>query len=283
VNFVRGHDYVLDFSDCSFAAFFASDLDVDIDDSAYADQGEPKGKRLRCFLQNVDDANAVRALRALSEHRAEWLALTGQADPAPNAAGRFLTLIARLSGASPNDAGQPPQLATDWRLLSASREDRLRIASLPAQDRGHAFEDFLRRCFDTAGLKAREPFRDVGEQIDGSFLPGDETYLLEAKWQVGPTGAGDLHAFHGKLDQTAVWARGGLFVSYHDFRDVGLSAFGAGKRLVCMGGRNLQDALDRQIPLRAVLERKVRRAAETGRSLVSVGELFGLQTMETAR
>lgn len=282
MDFIRGRGYVLDFSDSSFAAFFASELDVDIDDPTYADQGGSKGKRLRRFLQKVHDANAVRVLRALWEHRAEWLSHTGQADPVPNAEGRFLTLIARLTGVAPNDTGQPPKTATDWRLLSSLSEDLVRIASLPSQDRGYAFEDFLRCCFDTAGLKAREPFRNVGEQIDGSFLLGDETYLLEAKWHASLTGVGDLHAFHGKLEQKAAWARG-LFVSYHGFTDVALSAFDAGKRLVCMDGRDLHDALDRQFPLRAVLERKVRRAAETGRAHVPVGELFGLQETGAVR
>lgn len=281
MDFIRGRGYVLDFSDSSFAAFFASELDVDIDDPAYAEQGGSKGKRLRCFLQKVDDASAVRTLRALWEHRAEWLAHTGQSDPVPNAEGRFLALVARLNGAPGTDLDQPPQPATDWRLLAGLRDDLVRIASLPPQDRGYTFEDFLRRCFDVAGLKAREPFRNVGEQIDGSFLLGEETYLLEAKWQASPTGVGDLHAFHGKLEQKAAWARG-LFVSYHGFTAEGLTAFGAGKRLICMDGRDLHDALDHQIPLRAVLERKVRRAAETGRAYVPIGELFELQTKNGA-
>jgi hypothetical protein len=36
-------------------------------------------------------------------------------------------------------------------------------------------------------------------------------------------------------------------------------------------------------PLRDVLERKVRRATETGRPHISVRELFGLQSAESAR
>ena len=34
-------------------------------------------------------------------------------------------------------------------------------------------------------LEAREAFRLRGEQIDGSFVLGHETYVLEAKWQSG--------------------------------------------------------------------------------------------------
>jgi hypothetical protein len=45
---------------------------------------------------------------------------------------------------------------------------------LAAQPRGYAFEKFLKDLFDTFGLQAREAFRLRGEQIDGSFLLGQE-------------------------------------------------------------------------------------------------------------
>jgi hypothetical protein len=65
VDFVRGPGFVLDFSDASFADFFASEVKVNIDDPEYAANGASKGKRLRYFLQNCDDATAVRTLAAL--------------------------------------------------------------------------------------------------------------------------------------------------------------------------------------------------------------------------
>jgi hypothetical protein len=69
VGFVRGAGYVLDFSDPSFTLFFATELDVDIDDPTYAEGGRSKGKRLRSFLLKVDNPTAVKALNALWEHR----------------------------------------------------------------------------------------------------------------------------------------------------------------------------------------------------------------------
>lgn len=280
---MRGRGYVLDFSDPSFSDFFAAELDIDIDDPIYAENGGSKGKRLRCFLQKVDGATAARTLQALWEHRAEFLARTDQPDPAVNAEGRFLSLIARLTGQTAGPAaGRTPAPATDWRLQAELKDALIAIASLQPQQRGYAFEAFLRRAFDAAGLAAREPFRNLGEQIDGSFLLCHETYLLEAKWTASPTGAADLHGFHGKLEQKASWARG-LFVSYNGFSEQGLAAFGSGKRLVCMDGRDLYDALDRQIPLAAVLERKVRGAAETGRAFIAVRELFALNPADGFR
>ncbi|MFN4235884.1 MAG: restriction endonuclease [Vogesella sp.] len=118
-----------------------------------------------------------------------------------------------------------------------------------------------------------EPFRLRGEQIDGSFVLQGETYLVEAKWQSAPTGAADLHAFHGKIEQKAAWCRG-LFVSNSGFTSDGLVAFGKGKRVICMDGLDLYEALDRELPLNHVLERKVRRAAETGYPFEQVRDLF---------
>lgn len=271
---------MLNFSDSTFSEFFATALDVDIDDPVYAEHGGSKGKRLRCFLQKVDNATAVRTLQALWEHRSEFL--SGRSDPVPNAEGRYLSLLARLSGQTATLEGESPRPAFDWKVLAALRDELSQMGSLQPHERGYAFEAFLKRAFDMAGLTAREPFRNVGEQIDGSFLLGNETYLLEAKWQSLPTGVEDLHAFHGKLERKATWTRG-LFVSYSGFTVEGLTAFGSGKRLICMDGRDIYDAFDRQIPLKVVLERKVRRAAETGHPFVAVKELFDPQVARGER
>ena len=102
---------------------------------------------------------------------------------------------------------------------------------------------------------------------------GAHTYLLEAKWQQALTGQGDLLVFEGKLTSKAAWARG-LFVSYNGFTNVGLEAFGRGKRTICMHGRDIYDMLERRIPLDEVIERKARGAVETGLPFMSVQELF---------
>ena len=109
--------------------------------------------------------------------------------------------------------------------------------------------------------------------VGASFLLQGETYLVEAKWQSAPTGGNDLHAFHGKLEQKAAWARG-LFVSNSGFTEDGLVSFGRAKRVICMDGLDLYEALDRGLPLNHVIASKVRRAAETGEAFVRVRDLF---------
>lgn len=275
VDFVRGPGYVLDFSDTSFSAFFASELKVNIDDPKYSVSGRSKGKRLRYFLQHCDDSTAVRVIAALWEYRSDYLARTGAKDPVINAEARYQGLINRLSGktaptvVTPNKAGS----AIDQQKVEKIKGDLLLISTLAPQARGYAFEGFLKNLFDTFHLSAQDPFRLRGEQIDGSFQFGNETYLVEAKWHGQPIGVAELHTFHGKIEQKAAWTRG-LFVSNSGFSEDGLAAFGRGKRVVCMDGLDLYDMLERGIPLTRVLEQKIRRAAETGSPFIRVRDLF---------
>lgn len=273
--FEMGGGYVLDFSNPTFSRFFADELNVDIDDPIYTENGTSKGKRLRCFLQKVDAPTVVKTLKALWAYREAKRQHQGKAEWVENAEGRLLSLMNRLEG-KPDSApgmGQPPKPAFDRPRLQALRNDLLGFPQLTPQARGYAFETLLRNLFNVFGLEAREPFRLKGEQIDGSFLLQGETYLVEAKWQDAPTGVADLHTFHGKLEQKAAWTRG-LFVSNSGFTEDGLIAFGRGKRVVCMDGLDLFDTLSRELPLNHVLERKVRRAAETGLPFARVRDLF---------
>lgn len=131
----------------------------------------------------------------------------------------------------------------------------------------------MKQLFDAYGLDARDPFRLRGEQIDGSFQLASDTYLVEAKWQGQQTGVADLHIFHGKIEQKAAWTRG-LFISNSGFTSEGLTAFGRGRRVICMDGSDLYETLQRELPLNKVLDQKVRRAAETGFPFVPVRDLF---------
>lgn len=271
------HDgYVLNFKDRTFAQFFAEELNVDINDSTYLKNGTSKGKRLKCFLQAVDKTSVVKTLYALWEYREILRKRAGKAEEVANAHGQLLTLIARVEGkqATPASQGSPkPVPAFDKPKLNELREKLLALSSLPPQQRGYAFEAFLKQLFNAYGLEAHDPFRLRGEQIDGSFQLASETYLVEAKWQGQQTGVADLHIFHGKIEQKAAWTRG-LFISNSGFTTEGLTAFGRGKRVICMNGSDLYETLHRELPLNKVLDQKVRRAAETGFPFVSVRDLF---------
>lgn len=266
--------YVLNFSDRTFAEFFASELGVNIDDPRYAQGGSSKAKRLRYFLQNTDKPTSARTLNALWEYREALRINAKEPEKFEDAETKLRSLINLLEGRPDKSPPPPPaQPVFDKGKIAQIKHDLVSITSLEPHARGYAFEKFLRDLFDAYELAPQDPFRLRGEQIDGSFQYGNETYLVEAKWHGKPMGVAELHVFHGKIEQKAAWTRG-LFVSNSGFTEKGLEAFGRGKRVICMDGYDLYEMLNREIALDEVLARKVRGAAETGAPFLRVRDLF---------
>ena len=273
--FLMHSGYVLDFTNRTFSEFFLNEVGVNIDDDVYCFNGPSKAKRLRAFLQIGQRRAVAKALQALWEYRETKRRRSKTVEDLPHARGELSTIIQKLGGQplpdyqSSADVGGASLSDSDFSTL----QDELgRIMDLAPHPRGYAFEGFLRRLFDLDGLKAREAFRVVGEQIDGSFELANEIYLLEAKWQNTPTDAASLRAFHGKVEDRPTWTRG-LFVSYTGFSEDGLIAF-KGKRIVLMDGLDLYDSLQKKISISQVIRLKLRRASETGRVFVRVRDLF---------
>lgn len=267
--------YVLDFSDRTIAEFFLDELNIDFNDPRFAVNGTSKAKRLRTFLQTVDKLTAARTPRELLRYRGAIYRASGRKEDVPNADGILLEVIGGLEGKvpDPHDRGVAPPPASAPVPVESLKSELIALHDLAPQPRGYAFETFLIRLFRAYGLQPNNPFRLVGEQIDGSFKFDGEFYLLEAKWQGPQTPASDLRNFHGKVTEKAAWARG-LFISNSGFTDEGLQAFGRAKSIVCMDGLDLWTMLDRRIPLPEVLDRKLRSAAERGDVFCSVRELF---------
>lgn len=266
-----GGGYVLAFSNRTFEEFFREVVGVEIYDSRFDLGSGSKANRMRAFWQVATGEQLRPLLRGLLEG---WEVYSDE--PIPQSARTLLErILKRLGG----DASVPgPQQEGDPTFLSDDASERLisqllHATSLPPQKRGYEFEVFLRELLDAYGLAARASFRLTGEQIDGSFVMHNETYLLEAKWQNPQTGAADLHTFEGKLREKASWSRG-LFVSNSGFSSDGLHAFGRGKRLICMDGFDLSEMLRLKLSFADVMEAKVRRAAETGSPFVPVRDLF---------
>jgi hypothetical protein len=65
-------------------------------------------------------------------------------------------------------------------------------SGMTAQARGRLFEKFLQELFNRQSIKMGDPFRIVGEQIDGTFKFEGENYIVEAKWQDPSTSTAEL-------------------------------------------------------------------------------------------
>jgi hypothetical protein len=178
-----------------------------------------------------------------------------------------------LDGLPSTQKKQPSTMSPERR--KALLEELVKLTSLSPQQRGYAFEAFIKELFASFELAPRDAFRIVGEQIDGSFQLQGETYLVEATWRNERVGEEELLAFSGKISGKAKWSRG-LLVSYAGFTVEGLDAFARGKptAIVCMEGLCLHDTLRNGWNLSTVIERKARRAAETNEAFVRTRELF---------
>ncbi len=273
--------YVLDFTNRTFAEFFEKELGIDIYDNKYAYGSGSKGRRLYAFLDIEPETLVARALRALWEYREFGRGPSAaNSDTEKRSAARFFQLVHSMDG----KGGLVPSVGTDATLRDAAPPAHalaelngrlLKLTSMKAHERGFAFERFLTDLFGLYKLDPRRSFRLVGEQIDGSFELPPDTFLLEAKWQDLRVGQADLLTFAGKVDGKAQWSRG-LFVSYTGFSEDGLHAFAQGRRtgIICLDGLDLTQVLSGGLNFVEVLQRKKRRAAETGRAFVPVRELF---------
>ena len=142
------------------------------------------------------------------------------------------------------------------------------------QEAGRAFERVLNRLFQLEDLAPREPFRIVGEEIDGSFELDHETYLLEAKWEKTSSSQAPLLIFRGKIEGKSVMTRG-VFIALNGITDQARQAIVTGKQATffVVDGYDLTMILSGRISLVAFLRQRRRLLAEEGSVVVPFARL----------
>jgi len=269
---VYGAGYILDFSNKTMREFFEEELSIDIDNDIYNDDGTSKAKRLRCFIKKSDRETVLVVLDKLWAYRKTMkIPLMTPADEIS-----YSHLIERLKNVDViSSVGiAPPTLEiinTPNYLYFISELKTMK--TITPQQRGYRFESWLNELFSAFRLLPNPGFRIIGEQIDGSFLLHNETYLVEAKWHSQKTAAPDLHVFQSKLDQKATWTRG-VFISWQGFSSEAFEAWGRNKSIICITGYDLYHMLNHNISLIELIERKIRHAAEKGEYFISIDKLY---------
>ncbi|WP_314921795.1 restriction endonuclease [Aeromonas piscicola] len=269
---VYGAGYILDFSDKTMRAFFEEELSIDIDSDVYKDDGASKAKRLRCFIKKSDREIVLVVLDKLWAYRK----VMKTPPMTPDDEMSYSHLIERLKSVDVTSSVGivPPKLETTNApnyLYFISELESMKM--MTPQQRGYRFENWLNELFSAFRLIPNPGFRIIGEQIDGSFLLHNETYLVEAKWHNKKTAAPDLHVFQSKLDQKAAWTRG-VFISWQGFSSEAFEAWGRNKSIICITGYDLYHMLTNNISLIELLEKKIRHAAERGEYFISIDKLY---------
>lgn len=215
-------------------------------------------------------------------HLTELAEGLGQAVPAL----RERRFLSSLAGAPPQaPVASPPasqvQPHNDAAVRArAGRIDALKVrflalhAEVDRQAAGQAFNGLLTDLFATFSLEPSQPFRVVGEEIDGALYFHNETYLIEAKWTAAKTSAQALYAFNEKIRRKSDFTRG-IFVSINGYTNEALDAYrtGAASRAVLLDGAHLMRVLDGAIGLPELLARVTRELAQRGVVYLPVSEL----------
>jgi len=143
------------------------------------------------------------------------------------------------------------------------------------QAAGRALENVLNGLFELSDLKPREPFRVVGEQIDGSFDLDNEIYLVEAKWEKDKLSEQPLLVFRGKIEGKSNITRG-VFIAINGCTNEAKDAITRGKQpnFFMIDGYDLSCALEESVTLKDLLRAKIRCLAEEGRILLSCTEIL---------
>jgi hypothetical protein len=256
--------WVLKFSDRSFREFVLDTSGIDISSPRYNYLSGSKANRLRRFWQLESNAVVAKLLSEMIEYGAEK-------SEAPELQEICLRIVGRLQGKSipspvPGAAAKeslPAEISKE--LLVLKQDFLVLIADSDRNRAGLCLEGVLNRLFDLNRLKPRQPFRVIGEQIDGSFELDTQIYLVESKWEKEPLSVGPLYIFQTKIEKKSNFTRG-VFIAINGISSEARIAITTGKApsFFLMTGHDLMVILDGAISLTDFMRQRIRLLAEQG-------------------
>lgn len=190
-----------------------------------------------------------------------------------DSAGRAKKRVDEVIEREQQKAAEESRRSADLRAL---KEQFFGLHTEPSpQKAGLLFEKILNRMFALHGLAPREPFRIIGEQIDGSFDLDHETYLVEAKWERSPSAEAPLLIFRGKIEGKSAFTRG-VFISLNGITDEARQAITRGKQptFYAIDGYDLTMVLSDEVGLIEFLRQRRRLLAEEGQVVVPFPQLW---------
>lgn len=142
-----------------------------------------------------------------------------------------------------------------------------------SQRRGYLFEDFLKKLFANEKIEVTDPFKIVGEQIDGSIKYDGEHYIIEAKWHDKWSASDGLYQFAAKVEGK-MYGRG-VFISINGFSPDSVKALTIGKALktILIDGGDLVLITEGIYTVKEMLDNKIKAAQTMGRIYVDATNL----------
>ncbi len=154
-------------------------------------------------------------------------------------------------------------------LLLFSRKDENGV-SINLQKRGYLFEEFLKELCLAERIQMSDPFKVIGEQIDGVIKYDGENYIVEAKWTDNLSASDSLYQFAYKVEGK-MYGRG-LFISVNGFSKDSVNALIMGKTIktILIDGGDIINVVESRCSLKSMLDIKIKEAQTSGRIYVDV-------------
>ena len=148
--------------------------------------------------------------------------------------------------------------------LGELREKFAEAHELEPQKRGYALESIFTDLMRLSAIPVEEPFRIVGEQLDGAVKYDGHYYLLELKWTADKSDPKEIGHFYYKVEGK-MQARG-LFISMSGFTDGAIATLPKGKdlKILLLDGNHLANVIYGMYRFQELLEHAIRQASLKG-------------------
>lgn len=145
------------------------------------------------------------------------------------------------------------------------KRELLNIEKEPTQQqKGYAFEIYLKHLFEAFNLDVKASYRTGNDQIDGSFILNGNTVLIEAKYRTVEISKDDLLLFSHKIESKSPFTKG-VFMTLSMPSGKTIDYFyDKSSRLILFTVEEIYILLENKNSLVDILTKKFRHLEETG-------------------
>ena len=153
--------------------------------------------------------------------------------------------------------------------LMELREEFIEISKLSTnpkerQERGYKLEELFTKLMKVNGIPVEEPFKIVGEQIDGAIKHDGHFYLVELKWKKKKANQQEIGGLFMKVEGK-LEARG-IFISMEGYSKEVLESLpkGKGLKVILIDGVHLTNTIFGNYSFTELLEHAISQASLRG-------------------
>lgn len=143
--------------------------------------------------------------------------------------------------------------------------DQFMVAEkLEGQERGYAFEKLFVELMKISGIPVEEPFKIIGEQIDGAIKYGGHFYLLELKWTKSKSAHKEISSLYLKVEGKMEVR--GIFISMNGYSSEIIQSLPIGKKLktLLLDGNHFSNVIFGLYTFQELLEHSLSQASLKG-------------------